>query len=60
MPRRLTKKVRYIRLPEKRIAEIDAIVASWSNETKEFMRARGLTEQEIEERIGRASQPQGV
>ena len=40
MPRRLTKKVRYIRLPEKRIAEIDAIVGSWSNETKEFMRSR--------------------
>jgi RND family efflux transporter MFP subunit len=27
---------------------------------KEFMRARGLTEQEIEERIGRASQPEGA
>ena len=27
-------------MPEKRIAEIDAIVASWSNETKEFMRSR--------------------
>ena len=40
MARRLTKKIRYIRLPEVRIAEIDAIVASWSNETKEFMRAR--------------------
>ena len=40
MPRRLTKKIRYIRLPEKRIAEIDSLVASWSNETKEFMRSR--------------------
>ena len=40
MPRRLTKKIRYIRLPEKRIEEIDALVAAWSNETKEFMRAR--------------------
>ena len=40
MARRLTKKVRYIRLPEKRIAEIDAIVASWPHETKEFMRSR--------------------
>lgn len=40
MPRRLTKQIRYIRLPEKRIAEIDNLVASWSHETKEFMRAR--------------------
>ncbi len=40
MARRFTKKVRYVRLPEKRIAEINDIVASWSNETKEFMRAR--------------------
>ncbi|MBT8332953.1 MAG: AAA family ATPase, partial [Deltaproteobacteria bacterium] len=40
MSRRLTKKIRYIRLTEKRIAEIDELVASWSFETKEFMRAR--------------------
>jgi hypothetical protein len=40
MPRRLTKKVRHVRLPEKRIREIESLVASWSNETKEFMRAR--------------------
>ncbi|THB71853.1 MAG: AAA family ATPase [Desulfobulbaceae bacterium] len=40
MARRLTKRIRYICLPEKRIAEIDSIVASWPNETKEFMRAR--------------------
>jgi transitional endoplasmic reticulum ATPase len=40
MPKRLTKKINYIRLPEKRIAEIENLVASWSNETKEFMRAR--------------------
>jgi len=40
MPRRFTKKVRYVRLPEKRIAEINELVASWSHETKEFMRAR--------------------
>jgi SpoVK/Ycf46/Vps4 family AAA+-type ATPase len=40
MPKRLTKQVRHVRLPEKRIAEIESLVASWSNETKEFMRAR--------------------
>jgi len=40
MPRRLTKQVRLIRLSEKRIAEIDDLVASWPHETKEFMRAR--------------------
>ncbi|MEJ2056562.1 MAG: AAA family ATPase [Desulfofustis sp.] len=40
MPRRLTKTVRYVRLPEKRINEIDELVSSWSHETKEFMRAR--------------------
>ncbi len=40
MPRRLTKQVRLIRLPEKRIAEIDDLVASWPHETKEFMRVR--------------------
>ena len=40
MPRRLTKKINYIRLPEKRISEIEELVDSWSNETKEFMRAR--------------------
>ncbi len=40
MPRRLTKKLNYISLPEKRINEVDRLVASWSYETKEFMRAR--------------------
>ena len=40
MPKRLTKKITYITLPEKRIAEIEDLVASWSHETKEFMRAR--------------------
>ncbi|MEE4164746.1 MAG: hypothetical protein V2I35_02015, partial [Desulfocapsaceae bacterium] len=40
MPRRLTKKINYISLPEKRIDEIDRLVASWPYETKEFMRAR--------------------
>ncbi len=40
MPRRLTKQVRTIRLPERRITEINDLVASWPHETKEFMRAR--------------------
>ena len=40
MPRRLTKKINSISLPEKRIAEIERLVASWPHETKEFMRAR--------------------
>lgn len=40
MPKRYTKKIQYICLPEKRIAEIESLVASWPYETKEFMRAR--------------------
>ena len=40
MPRRLTKKINFILLPERRITEIETLVASWSFETKEFMRAR--------------------
>ena len=40
MPRRLTKKVQYILLSEKRISEIDTLITSWTFETKEFMRAR--------------------
>lgn len=40
MPRRFTKSIRYICLPEKRIREMDEIVAAWPFETKEFMRAR--------------------
>ncbi|RJQ72292.1 MAG: AAA family ATPase [Desulfobacteraceae bacterium] len=40
MPRRLTKKITYVRLPEQRIQEIQALVASWPYETKAFMRAR--------------------
>ncbi|WP_076750425.1 AAA family ATPase [Desulfatitalea tepidiphila] len=40
MPKRLTKKVTYVRLPEHRINEIQALVASWPYETKAFMRAR--------------------
>ncbi len=37
---RLTKEVKYIRLPEKRIQEIRQLVASWPHETKAFMRSR--------------------
>ena len=40
MPRRLTKKTTYVRLPERRIEEIQGLVATWPNETKAFMRAR--------------------
>jgi SpoVK/Ycf46/Vps4 family AAA+-type ATPase len=40
MPRRLTKKTTYVRLPEKRIGEIKSLVSQWPYETKAFMRAR--------------------
>ena len=40
MPRRLTRKTTYVRLPERRIQEIKALVREWPNETKAFMRAR--------------------
>jgi hypothetical protein len=40
MPRRKTKEISYVRLHEKRILEIQALVASWPYETKSFMRAR--------------------
>ncbi|MGD9009287.1 MAG: hypothetical protein PVG41_15280, partial [Desulfobacteraceae bacterium] len=40
MPRRLTRKITYVRLPEQRIKEIEALVATWPYETKAFMRAR--------------------
>ncbi len=40
MPRRLTKSITYVRLPEHRIREIQELVASWPYETKAFMRAR--------------------
>ncbi|MFH1155624.1 MAG: AAA family ATPase [Pseudomonadota bacterium] len=40
MPRRLTKEKIYIRLPEARIAKIEALVDSWSYETKVFIRSR--------------------
>ena len=40
MSRRLTREVKYVRLPERRIREIEDLVASWPYETKSFMRAR--------------------
>lgn len=40
MAPRLTKEIKYIRLPEQRIREIEELVRSWPYETKSFMRAR--------------------
>jgi len=40
MAQRLTKEIKYIRLPEQRIREIEELVRSWPYETKAFMRAR--------------------
>ena len=40
MPHKLTKEIKYVRLPENRIEEIDDLVASWPYETMAFMRAR--------------------
>jgi SpoVK/Ycf46/Vps4 family AAA+-type ATPase len=40
MAKRLTKEVRYVSLPERRIQEIKRLVASWPYETKAFMRSR--------------------
>ena len=40
MARSLTKEIQYVRLPEKRIREIEDLVASWPYETRAFMRAR--------------------
>ena len=40
MPRRLTKEIKYVRLPEERIQEIRDLLASWPNEIMSFMRAR--------------------
>jgi len=40
MARRLTKEIKYVRLPEQRIREIEELVRSWPYETKAFMRAR--------------------
>ncbi len=40
MARRLTREIKYVRLPEARLREIEALVAAWPYETKAFMRAR--------------------
>ena len=40
MPKRMTKEIRYVSLPEKRIQEIQDLVNSWPYETKAFMRSR--------------------
>ena len=40
MARRLTKEIQYVRLNERRIREIEDLVASWPYETRAFMRAR--------------------
>ena len=40
MARRVTRQIKYVRLPEKRIREIDDLVAKWPYETRAFMRAR--------------------
>lgn len=40
MARKLTKEIMYVRLPEKRIKEIEGLVASWPYETMAFMRSR--------------------
>jgi transitional endoplasmic reticulum ATPase len=42
MPRRFTKAVKFIKLSEKRIMEIEELVSLWPYETKAFMRARFL------------------
>ena len=40
MAKRITKEKTYIRLPEEVIREIEALVASWSYDTKVFVRSR--------------------
>jgi len=40
MARRVTKEVKYVKLPEQRIREIEDLVAVWPYETKAFMRSR--------------------
>ncbi|MEJ2282370.1 MAG: AAA family ATPase [Desulfobacterales bacterium] len=40
MARKITKEIQYVRLSEKRIREIEDLVASWPYETRAFMRAR--------------------
>jgi transitional endoplasmic reticulum ATPase len=40
MTRRLTREITYVQLTERRIQEINSLVAAWPQETKSFMRAR--------------------
>ncbi len=40
MARRITRQVKYVRLPENRIREINDLIASWHYESRAFMRAR--------------------
>lgn len=40
MARRITRQVKYVRLPERRIREINDLIASWPYESRAFMRAR--------------------
>ncbi len=40
MPRRTTKEKTYIRLPEKAIHKIEALVSTWTYDTKAFVRSR--------------------
>lgn len=40
MARRITRQVKYVRLPERRIKEINDLIASWPYESRAFMRAR--------------------
>jgi SpoVK/Ycf46/Vps4 family AAA+-type ATPase len=40
MARRITRQVKYVRLPERRIEEINDLIASWPYESRAFMRAR--------------------
>ncbi len=40
MARRITRQNKYVRLPERRIKEIQELIASWPYESRAFMRAR--------------------
>ncbi len=40
MARRITRQSKYVRLPERRIKEIQDLIASWPYESRAFMRAR--------------------
>ncbi len=40
MARRITRQTKYVRLPERRIKEIQDLIASWPYESRSFMRAR--------------------